>query len=306
MKNRHFAVIDLGSNTFHLLIIKIEDDGKHQEVFRNRQFVGLAENGIDNIEPSTIDKAIKAIAKFKIKLDEFGINDCKVIGTAALRSAQNSSYITNKIEDALGYPIEIIDGKREAELIFKGVSLVANIKIGNHVIIDVGGGSVEFIIIKDNKFAWAESYNIGVGVLYNNFHKSDPISAKEIDTIEEHIDNTLLRFSTQLKGLNIDSMIGASGSFEVIEAMMGITSSPDKVTELAIHSYLNISNKIIQSDITERENNKNIPATRVKLIVVALILINKALKIINPNHIQISPFALKEGIILEYINDIQK
>ena len=87
-----------------------------------------------------------------------------------------------EVTEKIGFEIDVIDGKREADLIFKGVSLLYPMN-GNHLIMDIGGGSVEFILVKDGLNVWSKSYNIGVGVLHNLFHKTDPIAKEELSAL---------------------------------------------------------------------------------------------------------------------------
>lgn len=150
MDNR-YGIIDLGSNTFHILIVEKKDNNTFETVHKERVFVGLAEKGLEVISDRAIEKGIDTLHNFKKILEEYNITNYKTVGTAALRSANNRSYFIDRVAIEVGFQIEVIGGEREAELIFKGASIISDIHEGNHIIMDVGGGSVEFILIKKRK-----------------------------------------------------------------------------------------------------------------------------------------------------------
>lgn len=290
------GIIDLGSNTFHLLIVDIYGNKSFKTIQKERKFVGLAEDGINMLSQKAIDKGIETLVQFKTILLAHSVSNIKVTGTAALRSAQNNDVFISKVKDQLGFDIEVINGEREAELIFKGVSLLHPM-IGNHLIMDIGGGSVEFIAVKDGNKTWSGSYNIGVGVLHNKFHKSEPISKPEIAELISFLYAELKELRAVVQ--NVDTVIGASGSFEVVESMNGKEISPNKISEVTLDDYWNVSSRIIESTLLERSKMEGLPNSRIKLIVVAMILIDLVIEMTNPKKIMISPYALKEGLLSE-------
>ena len=99
--------------------------------------------------------------------------------------------------------------------------------------------------------------------------------------------------------MEIQSIIGASGSFEVVQSMNNLDLYSNKTTTVDLNQYFQVSEKIISSTLLEREQMPGLPASRVKLIVVAMILINKAIDIIQPKALTVSPYALKEGVLCE-------
>ena len=294
------GIIDLGSNTFHLLIVEPGSNQSFKTVYKEREFVGLAENGIEVLSQKAIKKGLETLSKFKSVLEDFGVENFKVTGTSALRSAKNKDVFINAAKDQLEIEIEVINGEREADLIFKGVSLLHKME-GNYIIMDIGGGSVEFIVVKNSLNIWSKSYDIGVGVLHSNYHKSDPISKTGISSLIAFLYSTLEELRTKTQELEISALIGASGSFEVVESMNGKTISDSKLSEVSLDDYWNVSSRIIEATLKERSQMEGLPISRVKLIVVAMILIDVVIEMTNPKKIMISPFALKEGLLSELI-----
>ncbi len=292
------GIIDLGSNTFHILIVDVNENLSFKTVHKERCFVGLAEDGIENLSQKAIEKGLQTLKHFKSILEDNQVNQFKVTGTAALRSAKNKDAFIDAVRNEIGFEIEVIGGQREAELIFKGVSLLYPMK-DNHLIMDIGGGSVEFILVQNGINTWSKSYNIGVGVLHNGFHKSEPIAKSEISSLNSFLKSELQDLKEIVQGLKIDSMIGASGSFEVVESMNGKTISSNSISSVSLDDYRKVSSSIINASLIERNKMKGLPNSRVKLIVVAMVLINMVIDMIRPENIVISPYALKEGLLSE-------
>ena len=290
------AIIDLGSNTFHLLIAEIRSN-EVKIILKKRLFVGLADGGIDIIREHSIQKGIEALKEFRLLLDENKHQELIVTGTAALRSASNASEFIVHAEKILGTKVTIIDGLKEAELIYRGASLLTDMSHGYHMIMDIGGGSTEFIIVHENKMIWSHSYQLGVGVMHSMFQKSDPISYEDESALRAYLRLELTSLKQAAAGKDFKTLVGASGSFEVLETMTGHPVSISANRFINIEDFNQISKQIVKAGYQERLQMKGLPENRVKLIVVAMILIEEILEIIDPDAIQVTPYALKEGIL---------
>lgn len=201
MNNKHmntFAVIDLGTNTFHLLIVEDNGDGSFRELYRKQHFVKLAEEGIQTIGAAAFARGLDVMESFNITLDEYKVNQLTAFGTAALRTASNGQDFVNQVKEKNGIEIELISGDREAVLIHKGVLQAVPFTSERMLIMDIGGGSVEFIIADKNQVYWAQSFPIGVAVLYKNFHQNNPITNTEIQATQAFCENNCSRLKPPL------------------------------------------------------------------------------------------------------------
>lgn len=291
------AVIDLGSNTFHILISKVEH-GEFSSLYRERVFVGLSEGGIDQIKEERIAIGLDTCQRFYDIMYQYDVSDIRLVGTAVLRKASNRLAFIKPCEDIFGVQLEVIDGLREAELIYKGVQLLG-IKKQPYIITDIGGGSVEFILVTENTLKWSASFEIGVGVLHALFHKSEPISQDGIEEAKAFIRKELLPLQKAISGLDIAALVGASGSFEVIKSINGY---PEEENQFDLQDVLDLSATLKVKNLEERLAIEGLPKQRAKLIVVALILIEVVAEIVKPSTLIFSPFALKEGILNEIMH----
>lgn len=298
MSNK-YAVIDLGTNTFHLLVAEKQADNQFKELHRQRFFVKLAEEGIETIGEGAIQRGFHALKTFRETLDKLGITKVKAIGTAALRTATNGPAFVQSVKEQLDIQIELISGSREAELIYKGVHLAVPFQENNYLIMDIGGGSVEFIIANKNKVFWAQSFPIGVGVLYKSFHHTEPILNKEVNALTDFIEGILSPLYEALEKHPANILVGASGTFDVLEFILAKEQNFKNHAFVKVADFEPLYKLLLHSTVEERLALKDVPDTRADMIVVAIILIDFIIKKAKIEDIIVSNFAMKEGILSE-------
>ena len=299
--NHRYAVIDLGTNTFHLLIIEKLSNGNLEEIFRERVFVKLASEGIQNIGAEPFKRGLETMLRFHSLIQKYQVSSIKAIGTAALRTANNGIDFVQRVLLTTGIQIELIDGTEEARLIYQGVKKAFPFDENNDLIMDIGGGSVEFIIANQAGIKWSQSFPIGVAVLFKAFHKNDPITTSEIQQINQMLHSTLRPLFEAIQSHPVDQLIGASGTFDVLELFLSEKPNPTLHTKISIDEYRPFSKKLIHTTIAERLAFQGLPDSRADLIVVALVLIDFIIKTANINQIITSAYAMKEGVLTEMI-----
>ena len=184
--------MDLGTNTFHLLIA--DDTAKgFNTVFKNTEAVKLGEGGINNgkIQPEPFARGLAAMQRFQDLILEYKVTAVKAIGTSAIRSATNGQDFIEQVEHHTGIQIEIISGEQEAGYIYKGIEASGCLTDHNTLIMDIGGGSVELIICNIDEILWKRSFEIGAARLMDKFHKADPIPVTAIKELTRYLDGTL-------------------------------------------------------------------------------------------------------------------
>ncbi len=296
MRNR-FAVMDLGSNTFHLLIVEFESPNSFKEVHRIRVYTKLSQGGKQEILSSSYDKGIECLKSFKKAMIDFKVKNYRAIGTATLRTASNGKDFLAYAKEKIGIEIELIDGEKEAELIAKGVLTAVGRLKGPGLIMDIGGGSVEFILIKENKISYLQSFKIGLGILKSKFHQLDPMNENEVSAMIDFLALELKPLIEACSKTNIEYLIGASGTFEVLQEMSDASPRNAHSYSCQISDFTAIHHDIKKLSYKERLDHPNIPDQRADLMVVALHLINFVIHECGPKELIISDFALKEGLL---------
>jgi exopolyphosphatase/guanosine-5'-triphosphate,3'-diphosphate pyrophosphatase len=292
------AVIDLGTNTFNLLIVQV-NEGEIQLLHSEKEGVALGMGGINNqmISPEALDRALSALKRFKRVCENHEVTCIKAIGTSAIRDAKNAAHFLQIVKDDVGIDVEIVSGHREAELIYKGIA--ASHDFNEHsLIMDIGGGSTEFISASQLGIHDLISMNIGVSRIFQLFDLSDPLTATDVFHIEEWLDTHAGTFFDNRKE---KVLIGASGSFETFYELIHNEQFPEKNKSIEISFDLlsEILEQIISSTQEERDRNEWIIPIRKKMAPIAAVKTRWVLKQIPATQIFISPYSLKEGVIFE-------
>lgn len=299
--NSRRAVIDLGSNTFHLLIADLDGEGGLRDVYRERIYVKLASEGIATIGDTPFSRGIAALQHFRRVLDKYAVTQLKAIGTAALRTASNGPDFVLLAKREANISIELISGDEEARLITQGV-LAAIPPIRERVLImDIGGGSTEFIIAGPAGVHWRQSFPIGVSVLHNGFHHSDPITAGEIYHLEDFLLKQTAPLAAALREFPTHHLVGAAGTFDVLAVALKDPTAPlhPSSHQLNLSGLDELSDRIIAASMAERLAMDGIPDQRADLVVVAMILLRFTFKLAGIDQVTVSDWAMKEGVLLE-------
>jgi exopolyphosphatase/guanosine-5'-triphosphate,3'-diphosphate pyrophosphatase len=288
------AVIDLGTNTFNLLIA---DTQGRQILFQTKEGVALGMGGINEkrISYDAMARAFEALRKFKTHCVHWQVNEICAIGTSALRDATNSHELLEKVKSELQITIEIISGLKEAKLIYKGVRLTHDF-VKPALIMDIGGGSTEFIAADHEGPFVAHSFDIGVSRLFQLFKFEDPMSLNDIEKVETYLEKRCAPFFKQ----HLPTvLIGSSGSFETFYELMeeSIFDSKSHAIEVDCNRFAHMLEHIIASTQAERDQNPHIIAIRKKMAPLAAIKTRWVLRQANIQQIYISPYSLKEGVL---------
>lgn len=293
-----YAVIDLGTNTFHLLIARVDASGTIHPVIRKRFYVRLARNTIQKISSAAIHSGLAACRFFKSMLDKHKPVVISVIGTEALRKAENGLSILHEIEHILDTKVEVITGPEEAALIAKGARHLIKKPLGYTLITDIGGGSVEFIIDKDNTQTWIGSFPVGVAVMKNQFHRRGQMLAHNIALMEQYLDETLQPLAQQLKDGPGIHLIGAAGVFEILSSLQS-RRKEYSLTELDVNILRGYYQDMVAGRSMSTRSAFHIPHSRVAFFPVAIVLIHWLITRLPVHSIYACPFAMKEGKLLQ-------
>lgn len=301
------AIIDLGTNTFNLLVAEIEDGKPYKIVLSTKLPVKLGEGGLGKniITEAAFERGIKAIEQHLSNASRFNPEKIFAFATSAVRSAKNGQEFANTIKQRYNIDIEIINGEREAELIYKGVREAIPLSNQRSLIMDIGGGSTEFIIANKDQIFWKYSFNLGAARLLEKFNPSDPILLCEIDDIRHYLKTELKPLLKALENFPAVELIGSSGSFDSLAEMIAHKFyNPDILNDTThytfkLEDFYHIHEILIKSTKAERINMKGLASMRVDMIVISSIFIQLILKECNLNKMRLSTYSLKEGILAE-------
>lgn len=308
MLKERFAILDLGTNTFHLLVIEV-DAGEFVTLHKEKLSVKIGEGGINrkHITAVAAERAMKALHYFKSLMDQHQVSKMVAIATSAFRNAENGQAFADTIFQETGIPIRIISGDDEAAYIYHGVKMAVNIGTAPALIMDIGGGSVEFIIGNQERIFWKRSFEIGGQRLYEKFHTQDPIHPEAVSALYNYIDTELEELDEAMALHKPEILIGSSGSFDTLseihfrkfDGLFDIEKR--KESDLPIDAFTEIFADLLIKDHAQRLLIPGMIELRAEMIVVACCIIDHVLKSFRLDQIKVSTYSLKEGFMAELL-----
>jgi len=306
------AIIDMGTNTFHLLLAEVGTAG-YRILLRDHVAVKIGMAGINEgfITESACQRALQAMKKFRKTIDENLVSTVYAFGTSAMRNAKNGPALAEEIKSVTGISIQIISGDQEADLIFAGVKAALDLENDMNLVMDIGAGSVEFIIGDQKQVCWKQSFEIGGQRLLEKFQKHDPISAEEIKSLDAFFEKTLAPLLAAVEKFQPDILVGSSGTFDTLSDIFCIRQGiartfEESETPLSLEGFYEIYRELIRKNRNERMQIEGMIALRVDMIVVACCLIRFVLEKHPFDRIRVSTYSLKEGVLANLAEELRK
>jgi exopolyphosphatase/guanosine-5'-triphosphate,3'-diphosphate pyrophosphatase len=327
--NQRVAIIDCGTNTFNLLV-KEKVEGKWKTLFKTKLPVKLGTGGFSEnlLMPARMARGIDALYSYKNVIDSLEVKDVRVFATSAVREATNGKDFVARVKKHLNFDMEVISGDREAELIFEGVVQTTQEIKEDYLIMDIGGGSTEFIFVRDQKPLWRKSYLLGVSRIHGMLNPASRINQDDVNRLRGHLNKELLDLISFLKENPARVLVGSSGSFDTLFDMYqfgGAKDSPKdasqdsakgfterstesstegsrKLNEIPFNAYPSIHQWLMGSTLEERLKHPSIPQMRAEYMPLSTYLLKFVLEQSNFNKIYQSEYALKEGVLAHYLN----
>ena len=303
MKKRTVAVIDLGTNTFHILVAHVDASLQYQIIYRERIPVMIGKSGINQgiITEEAQERTLDALRRFQAIIAQCQVQEVHATATSAFRNAKNGQALADRILTETGIEVNIIDGSTEAEYIFQGVRKAVNLPEEPVLVMDIGGGSVEFIIGRRHEVLWKQSFEIGAQRLLDRFAIQDPIAPENIQDLFAYFEETLYDLIQVKSQFQPQILVGASGTFDTLNDMYTLRAAPPITTPtsppIPYESFLKILDELSRKNRAERLLIPGMLEMRVDMIVVASWLIKFVLDQFNVTHIEVSNYALKEGVL---------
>jgi exopolyphosphatase/guanosine-5'-triphosphate,3'-diphosphate pyrophosphatase len=299
------AGIDIGTNTLRLLIAGLEGHGL-REVRIERRITRLGE-GIGrggNLLPNAMERTIKALREFCDITHLYSVQEVTAVGTSAVRSARNRSHFLQRVQDETGLMVEVISGEEEAQRTFMGTASGLKKEEGNFLILDIGGGSTEFILGVGGRLDHVHSAPLGGVSLTEAFLLSDPTRSEEVERLSEAVRVGLQRvplFQDQEKPIRL---IGTAGTVTTLAAMvLGL----DRFDRSKVHNSLltrpsieKILSLLLDRTLAERRKLPGLEAGREDVIVAGVVILLRVMELLRVTEVEVSDYGLLEGIVIHH------
>ena len=302
------AAVDLGSNSFHLVVAEVRPDGTFEPLVSEKEMLRLADvvsrEGL--ITPAAADAAVRTVRRFRLLAEAAGATEILACATSALRSAVNGDAVLDRIEAEAGVTADAIDGLEEARLIFGAIRAAVLIDPGPALCFDLGGGSLEIMVGDSSGLLYSASERLGVARLTAQYVISDPISKGDRRRLHEHLVDVLGPIAVETAALDPKMAIGSSGTLEDLAHMVTARrdeSAPRSFNQLTFSrdEFLPLHEELLASTSAQRRRMKGLDSKRIDLIIAGSELLATAMELFEISELTISEWALREGIVLDAI-----
>jgi len=300
------AAIDVGSNSVHMIVCQVRPDASFEVIDREKDMIRLGAGAVNGRLPDTnLTAALASLAKFRRLAESHGVDEITVAATSAIREADNGADLITQARRQIGLRVRVISGSEEARLIHLAAAYAIGIGSSRAVVLDIGGGSTEVTLGTAARMESGRSFKLGAIRLAERFATSDPLSSGDEARLERFIARETAAFLTQLRRRGFKRVIGTSGTIQALGALaIGANAQkPDDVRRVAVSAadLSRLRRTLVDMSLDERLNMPGLDPRRADLAAVGAVLLDELMKRLRADELTLCDFALREGLVLDYI-----
>jgi exopolyphosphatase/guanosine-5'-triphosphate,3'-diphosphate pyrophosphatase len=300
------AAIDIGTNSVHMIVVRVRPDLSFEVVDREKEMVRLGAGGLDGrrLAPTAVTAAYETLARFKRLAETHQVDEILATATSAVREAENGGDFVATVRRDLGIGVRVISGKEEARLIHMAAAYAAGVGGRASVVIDIGGGSVEITYGTAARMQIGESFKVGVIRLTERFVTSDPLSRADEQRMVRHIRRQTAGHLKTLARRGFERVIGTSGTIHALGALASerLREGGDlRNRRITAKALGRVRRLMTSSTLDERLALPGLDPRRADVTVAGAVLLDTLLQGLNADALTLCDFALREGLVLDYI-----
>ncbi len=305
---RHFVAVDIGSNSFHLVIAR-QQDGNLQFLHKEKQYVRLAE-GLDEegmLDKASIQRGVQCLSDFNQRLTDIDASQIRIVATHTLRVARNREEFLTAAKAVIPYPIEIASGRGEAKFIYKGIAHTESLAKLN-LVIDIGGGSTEVVIGRKTSPTHLSSLPCGSASLTKGFFSDGNLTKKAFKKAESAAINQFTTLRSPYFSRKWDKALGSSGTVKSVSELM-LTCFDSRTITLA--RLLILKDQLIKWGRVEEISWTPVEERRKPIFAAGIAILISFFRSLGVNQLDYTQGAMREGILysmvkLEHFKDIRE
>jgi exopolyphosphatase / guanosine-5'-triphosphate,3'-diphosphate pyrophosphatase len=302
------AAIDIGTNSIHMIVVKVRPDLSFEVIDREKDMVRLGAGGLDgrSLTPTAIAAALQTLAKFRRLAETHKVDEIVAAATSATREADNGGDFIAEVDRQTGIRIRVISGTEEARLIHLAAGYGVDVGGSTAVVVDIGGGSVEVTLGTATQLTLGKSFKVGVIRLTERFVKSDPLSESDERRLVKHLNREMGGYLDQIALRGFDRVIGTSGTILSLGALASSESGARledlrnrRVSAKSLHK---LRKRLTEYNIEERLAIPGLDPRRADLSVAGSVLFDTIIRRLGTEEFTLCDLALREGLVLDYIH----
>jgi exopolyphosphatase / guanosine-5'-triphosphate,3'-diphosphate pyrophosphatase len=310
---RIIAAIDLGTNSLHMVIVRIEPTlPAFSIVAREKETVRLGDRDLEtgNLKPEVIQRAIAALRRFQEVAKTLSAESIIAVATSAVREAPNGKDFLHQIQTELGLEVDLISGPEEARRIYLGVLSGMEFNNQPHLIVDIGGGSTEIILGDSHEARVLTSTKIGAVRLTSELITTDPISTTEFDYLTAYskgmLERSVEEVQADLRLGESPRLVGTAGTIETLAAIharehLGFVPSTLNGYHFPLRDLREFVTRLRTMSNVERATIPGMPEKRSEVILAGAVILQEAMTLLGCESITVCERSLREGVIVDWM-----
>jgi exopolyphosphatase/guanosine-5'-triphosphate,3'-diphosphate pyrophosphatase len=299
------AALDIGSNSFHLIVSHVNPGGRMEILDRAKEMVRFGEtlkSGM--ISPDVFRRGLDALRSLKRIADRHQPDALVAVATSAVREAQNGGEFARAVRDELGIDMRVIRGQEEAHLIYLGARSALDLAGRRVALFDVGGGSTELILADSRECYFTISLKLGVLRLRDEWQTADPPSAREVAALSDRVRSALEPAIARVRAMGFDFVALTSGTAFALAGLAaragnGAGGGPPRV--LTFRALCEVERRLLSLSLAERTKLAGLDPRRADTVIPGAILLRAIFELSGADHATLCEPALREGIVADYV-----
>ena len=295
-----FAAIDLGSNSFHMIVARLEHGSLHI-IDRIKEMVRLAE-GVDeqgNLDSAVEQRAMECLSRFGQRIEQISQTRTVAVGTNALRRLKYDWQFLNEAETRLGVPIEIIPGQEEARLIYRGVAQAISAQGKQRLVIDIGGGSTEFIIGRDTRTKMLDSLYFGCVSMTSNWFGDGAITARRWRKARTAVALELQGIAKSYRKHSWQEVLGSSGTMKAVRDVVLANGWSER--GITVESMQHLERYLLDVGHCDQIQLEGLSERRRPVFVGGAAAVSACMEVLGIERIIVTDYALREGLLYQML-----
>ncbi len=303
------AAIDLGSNSFHMVIVETSARGGFRVIAGEKEMVRLGASTLSHgrISATAMRRGLDVLRKYKRIARTQGVDKTIAVATSAVREARNGEDFLDRVGREIGVWPKAISGEGEARLIYLAALHSVHLEGKRALVVDIGGGSVELALGEGGRLEWVASEKLGVLRMAAAYGKSDPLGRKAEQKLADRVERAVERHADHIKEAGFDAAIGTSGTILALGRMvhhMETGELPEALHHLRVSASTlhELRQRLARTDQRERLRLPGMDPERADIIVPGAVILDTLLERLEIRELVLCEWALREGILLDYIH----
>jgi exopolyphosphatase/guanosine-5'-triphosphate,3'-diphosphate pyrophosphatase len=297
------GIVDMGSNAIRMMVAEL--GGKALVLLENHRLplrLGREVFETGQLPEATISAVIDAFRRFRATCDRLGVQHVRAIATSAMREARNREVVIDRVRDATGIEIEVISGTQEAYLLVQAVQARCSLATGRSVLVDVGGGSVEVVVVENGQVVGADSYRLGTLRMLTAFPEAAANGETFVDLLRQHLQGLERRITDRLGTEHIDRYVAVGGNIETLADLLGKNGSDRRAAGVEYCQLAALRSEtmaLAALPYPERMRTRDLKPDRADTIVPAGVVYVRIGELAKVDGVLVPRVGIKDGLLVE-------